>query len=129
MGSMTEGKTLACAILVLAIGFGCVGSPRERSREHRDRAEAWLKAGKLQEASVEYQAALQRDPSDAGTLFGLAQVLDLLGNQEECARTLRRTIAADPGHKAARLRLGEISLRAGKYSETLALARQPGARY
>lgn len=124
VGSMREGRLLAWVLLVTAIGLGCLRSPQELSREHKDRAQAWLEAGKLREASVEYQAALQKAPSDVEALFGLSHVLDLLGLQAESARILRRAIAAEPGHTAARLHLAEMSLRAGNYSEALGLARQ-----
>lgn len=127
VGKMREGKLLAWMLLVLAIGLGCSRSPQELSREHKDRAQAWVEAGKLREASVEYQAALQRDPSDVEALFGLSHVLGLLGRQAESARILRRAIAAEPGNTAARLQLAEISLRAGNYSEALGLARQVSA--
>ncbi|MFU8856636.1 MAG: tetratricopeptide repeat protein, partial [Deferrisomatales bacterium] len=124
---MREGKLLAWALLVVALGFGCLRSPQELSREHKDRAQALVEAGKFREASVEYQAALQRDPGDVEALFGLSHVLDLLGRQAETARVLRRAIAAEPDNTAARLRLSEISLRACNYAEALGLARQVSA--
>ncbi|WP_459941598.1 MULTISPECIES: tetratricopeptide repeat protein [Deferrisoma] len=86
---------------------------------HRQRADAYLSEGKVREASIEYQAALQELPNDPDSLYGLARCLDVLGRPGEYRKTLARVLDANAGHIGANLDLAELLLSAGNYEEAL----------
>jgi tetratricopeptide (TPR) repeat protein len=50
---------------------------------------------------------LERDPSDAFCLYGVAQEHASAGRLDEAVAWFRKTIAADPGHAYARFHLAK----------------------
>ncbi len=112
------GWLLGGVLLVAA----CSPGPAEKAAEHRRRAESYRGQGKLREAAVEYQAALQETPGDPDLLYGLARVLRAQGRLEEYRGYLKRALEADPGHRGAALELAAFYLGASAYGPAAELA-------
>jgi tetratricopeptide (TPR) repeat protein len=112
-----------CLVLLLAV-FSCTKDPAEQARERVRRAHAFADAGKHSEASIEFQAALQKSPENVEALYGLARTLAALGNRGAYRETLQRVLRVDPDHPGACVELGELLSASGNYSEALSLARR-----
>ncbi len=118
---------IARAALVLALGLalaGCTGGPSEQAREHQRRAEAYMAEGKLREASVEYQAGLQKAPGDPDLLYGLARALNAQGEAREYRATLEKVLRARPDHPEACTEMAGLLLATRSFPQALELARR-----
>ncbi|MDF1552142.1 MAG: tetratricopeptide repeat protein [Deferrisomatales bacterium] len=112
------------ALAILSLSVGCAKNPAEKARELRQRADTYREAGQNQEASIEYQAALQVFPEDAEAMFGLAKSLEALGQQTEYRETLARLLRLEAGHPQACVELGGLLWASGNYTEALDLSRR-----
>lgn len=112
------------AILVLGLLLGACGKgPAEQAAVHRERGETYLATDRPREASIEFQAALQKWPQDAEAAYGLARALEQAGQPGEHRRALERVLRLSPKHPGASVDLGGLAWAAGQYREALALAR------
>lgn len=75
-----------------------------------DRGMNALKQGKLHEAQLAFQQAVQRDALSALPHFNLAQIAELRRDFPEALRALNRALALDPEHPQARIRRGHAHL-------------------
>lgn len=71
-------------------------------------ATAHVKAGDLARAQAVLEQALRSFPDDAETLFLLADVQERQGRTRDAADTLRRLLAAHPGHARGRTLLASL---------------------
>jgi predicted Zn-dependent protease len=111
-------------LLAAALALGACGkSPQELAAAHRERGEAYLAANRHREASIEFQAALQKWPQDAEAAYGLARALERAGQPGEHRRALERVLRLSPTHLGASVALGDLAWAAGQHREALALAR------
>ena len=101
---------LLVSLLALA---GCT-NPEKAKAEHLAKADAYLKDGKFQEASIEYRNALQIDDRLAAAHWGLAQAYEGLNRFQEAFEELRRTVDLDPNNLDARLKLGNFYIAGSK---------------
>ncbi len=119
----------AVVIACMLIG-GCAGDPRSAAKEFARSGDAYLSAGKLPEAVVEYRNAIQNDPQDGTIRLKLGEAYLRLGDPrkalEECVR------AADllPEDSNARLKAGDLFLLVGRFDDAKlsaekVLAREP----
>lgn len=112
-------------LLAVALAMGaCSKGPAEQAAAHRDRGEAYLAANRPREASIEFQAALQKWPQDVEAAYGLARALEVSGQPGEHRRALERVLRLAPEHPGASVDLGGLAWAAGQYRESLALARK-----
>ena len=76
--------------------------------------------GRLDEAMVHYQAALQIDPDDADPRCNLANILATRGRFDEAVAHYRKALAAQPDFAKAHCDLGALLARLGRLDEALA---------
>ena len=76
--------------------------------------DAYLQAGSLREASVEYHSTLELQPAYAPSFDGLARLAESQGKDDEAEALFRRAIAANPGFPDAFLHLGDLLLGKGE---------------
>jgi tetratricopeptide (TPR) repeat protein len=100
----------ATALLIVA----CT-SPEKAQAQHVARGQALLKEKKFQEASLEFQAALQIDERLADAHWGLANAFEGLQRSQEAFEEMKQAIELDDNNLDARVRLGGYYL-AGKQS-------------
>jgi len=112
----------ACLLAVLLSLAGCT-TPEKAKAEHISRGEAFLKAEKYQEASIEFRNAKQIDEKFAAAHWGLARAYEGLQRSQEMYDELRTTIQLDPDNLDARIRLGNYDMQvASRIPEALAEA-------
>src|SRR5215475_4534068 len=95
---------LLALLAILAILGGC-GSAEERRASHIARGQQYLGHGQLEQARVEFAAALQITPNNAQARFLSGQVAERLGNVRAAAALYQGTIDIDPGHVSAHVSL------------------------
>lgn len=123
---------LAALALLMAL-TGCSASPKDQAGSRRAKADEYLRTGKFREASIEYQAALQKWPGDADAAFGLARASDALGESALYLKFLEQALRARPGHPGAAVELGSVYWAGARYGDALrlaeaALAGEPGSK-
>ena len=89
-----------------------------------------LQAGRFAEALAVFEAALARDPRDAGALFGRATALQQLGRLAEAKTGFDALLLQQPDAAGARVNRGDTLLSLGQPAEALgdfdhAIARNP----
>ena len=101
---------------------GC--KSREKAKaEHVSRGEAFLKAEKYQEASIEFRNAIQIDDKLAAAHWGLARAYEGLQRSQEMYDELHTTVGLDPNNLEARIKLGNYDMQiANRFPEALAEA-------
>ncbi len=104
---MSFVRTLVCLI---ALALAACQSDQERAAGHLASGEQALKAEKWDEAVIEYKNAMQLEPNNAASHYGLAKAY--LGKKE--ARSayweLEETVRLDPNDTQARIDHGEFLL-------------------
>jgi tetratricopeptide (TPR) repeat protein len=102
--------SLFCLLLSAAILLaGCTNSEQAKAK-HLAQGEAYLKDTKYQEATLEFRNAIQIDDNSAPAHWGLARAYEGLERYPEMLDELRKTIAKDPNHLDARIKLGNYYL-------------------
>src|SRR5712692_4501439 len=84
------------------LSFGGCTSPEKAKAEHLSRGEAFLKAEKFQEASIEFRNAIQIDDKFAPAHWGLALAYEGLQRAQEAFEELRLTVQLDPNNLDAK---------------------------
>jgi tetratricopeptide (TPR) repeat protein len=77
-------------------------------------------AGSLHVAEVEWQAAVQKNPRDAGALASLGVVYSREGRYSDAARTYKKALALDPNLPGIQLNLGLAEFKQGNFSAAIA---------
>jgi tetratricopeptide (TPR) repeat protein len=104
------------ALAAVEVLNGCVRMAASDPNAHDSLAEGLLAAGKVDEATAEYQRALGLDPEFASSHLGLGLCLERKAKWSEAREAYQRCLAAQPrGPLAdqARARLKEIAYRRG----------------
>ncbi len=101
---------LLAAVFVMS---GCANSEKAKLA-HVEKGEAYLKAEKFQEASLEFRNAIQIDEKFAAAHWGLARSYEGLQRFQEAFEELRRTTDLDADNLAARVMLGNYLIAAAK---------------
>jgi tetratricopeptide (TPR) repeat protein len=109
---------------LLLMLFACAKNPADEAAVHRKRADEYMEAGNVLDASIEYQAALQKWPEDLDSLYGFAKTLEALGEYWEYRRAVAKILQVSPTHPDACVAMGEIQFASGRYEEALVLARR-----
>jgi tetratricopeptide (TPR) repeat protein len=101
-------RSLAAALLALALGLGACASDEEKKAEHLQRAEEHLAEGDLEAGLIELRSALQLAPQDASICLRIAEVLIDAGAPADAAFFFGEARRLDPQSDAAAL--GEAKL-------------------
>ncbi|MBI5244257.1 MAG: protein kinase [Elusimicrobia bacterium] len=88
-------------------------------REHFQKASAFYKEGRCEDAVLEFREAIRIDPRSAATHFNLAKSLEKLGRKDEAIEALRSALAADPKHAPSHYSLGKHLTAKGEHSGAL----------
>jgi tetratricopeptide (TPR) repeat protein len=114
---------LLSLLLTALLALTSCTSPEKAKAQHVSRGEAFLKAEKYQEASIEFRNAIQIDDKLAAAHWGLAQAYEGLQRSQEMYDELHTTVSLDANNLDARVKLGNYDMMiAGRYAEALAEA-------
>lgn len=111
------------AAVALALASACnTPGPREvaLADTKRDYADVKLSQGEPEMAIKEYQAALELNPNDVETHYGLAEAYRRKGMLPDTERELREVLRLQPDHHEARLSLGVAYLQMERWSDAAA---------
>src|SRR6202166_3133618 len=86
----------AVVILVVVILGGCSLDPQKGKVKYLESGKRYLKAGKYQEASIQFRNAIKLDPRFAEAYYQLAQAELLLKQWSAAVAALQQTINQDP---------------------------------
>ncbi len=112
--------TLLTLSLAALLSLSACTSPEKAKAEHVSRGEAFLKAEKFQEASIEFRNAIQIDDKFAPAHWGLARAYEGLQRPQEAFEELRRAVELDPNNLDAKVRLGNYDVQiAPRFPEAL----------
>src|SRR3984893_1837096 len=87
--------TLLMLSLAALLSLSACTSPEKAKAEHLSRGEAFLKAEKFQEASIEFRNAIQIDDKLAAAHWGLARAFEGLQRSQEMYDELHITVGLD----------------------------------
>lgn len=90
----------------LLSGLGCSRS----ARYYADRGNELLRAGKSDEAALQYKKALQKDPKFADALYQLGLIAAEQKQFGDAYTMLTRAVQAAPSKEDARIKLADVSL-------------------
>jgi tetratricopeptide (TPR) repeat protein len=96
-----------CLILV-----GC-GGARARYTSHLERGQAYLAAGNLDKAGIEFRNAAQIQPKEADPVYFNGRVAEARGNIREAVSLYQAAVDANPNAPAPRAHLGKLLVFAG----------------
>ena len=104
-------KLIRTALLAasLALLFAC-GGAEDRKAAHMEKGQALFDAGNFDKARLEFKNVLQIDPKDIPARYALAQTLEKTQNWRGAAGHYLAILEADPNHKEALSRMGQIYL-------------------
>jgi type IV pilus assembly protein PilF len=117
-------RSFVLVLAVLAVAPGCAhrasGKQQKAAEIHHDLGADALRAGRLQEALKEFEAAIAIDDGFAEAHRGHGIVLDHgFGRTAEAERAYRRALALRPDYSEAHNDLGQLLARAGRADEAL----------
>jgi len=111
---------LLTLLLSALLSLTACTSPEKAKAEHVSRGEAFLKAEKYQEASIEFRNAIQIDEKFASAHWGLARAFEGLQRSQEMYDELRATVGLDANNFEARVKLGNYDMQlARRFPEAL----------
>jgi tetratricopeptide (TPR) repeat protein len=113
------------APVLLAVTLAACGGAEDRKAAYMEKGQALYDAGDFDKARLEFKNVLQIDPKDIPSRFMLAQTLEKLQDWRGAAGHYLGVIEADPTHREALSRMGQIYLlgrnkeEAGKLADKL----------
>lgn len=110
------------AMLVLAVAacaLASCSSPESRVESFNRRGEALLEQGDLVKARLEFQNALQINPSTVPALVGLASVAERSHDWRAAYQLLTRVVELQPAHVEALVKLGKLQLASGQLEKAV----------
>ncbi|MDE3083942.1 MAG: tetratricopeptide repeat protein, partial [Verrucomicrobiota bacterium] len=134
--ALRENRTVVILSAALAVGLGW--TTVRRNRDYRSEVEIWrdtvvkcpgnaraqynlgtslVYEGRLQEAIVSFEVAVQLNPNDALTHYNLGLALFQLGRVEEAIAHFRKAIQLDPTDPDAHNNLGNAWARVGRLED------------
>src|SRR6267142_4358267 len=106
--------TLLSLLLAAIFAISGCANPEKAKIAHVEKGEAYLKAEKFQEASLEFRNAVQIDEKLASAHWGLARAYEGLQRFQEAFEELRKTTELDADNLDARVKLGNYYIAAAK---------------
>lgn len=107
-GTTNPIRCLCLAALVLLAS--CSTDPNRQKRAYLSSGEKYAKAGKYQEAVIQFRNAIQIDPRFAPAHGDLARAYLKLGSSETAFREFTETVTLDPKNVDAQLQLSMLLL-------------------
>jgi tetratricopeptide (TPR) repeat protein len=118
-GLIMRSRTWVAAACLAAIALaGCSGA-ESRKAKHLEKGQAFLAAGNLEKARVEFRNALQIVPIDSEARFENGVVDEKLGNLREAAQYYQGAIDSNADNVRARVALGRLYLLSGAPDKAL----------
>lgn len=114
-------KTLAL-VLLMASALAACGGAEDRKAAYMEKGQALYDAGDFDKARLEFKNVLQIDPKDIPSRFMLAQTLEKTQDWRGAAGHYLGVIEADPTHREALSRMGQIYLLGRNTEEAKKLA-------
>lgn len=116
----TYRRTLAAMLLAAA---GCAltacSTPESKIESYNKRGQALLEKGDLVKARLEFQNALQLNPSAVPSLFGLAVVAERARDWRTSYQLLLKVVELQPNHLDALVKLGKLQVASGQLDKAL----------
>jgi tetratricopeptide (TPR) repeat protein len=118
---MNAKTRIASALLVAAAAgtLAACSTPEAKVEGFNKRGEALLQKGDLVKARLEFQNALQINPSAAPALYGLAVVAERSRDWKAAYHLLGRVVELQPTHLDALVKLGKLQLASGQLDKAL----------
>jgi tetratricopeptide (TPR) repeat protein len=115
-------RTLSHFVLCLmALALCACGGAEARKARHMEKGHAYLAAGNLEKARVEFQNALQIAPLDPEARFEIGVVNEKSGKIREAAQLYQATMDVSPDHLGAHTNLARLFLFSGLADRALEL--------
>ena len=99
-----------CALLVMCLALTACGGAADRKSSYMEKGQALYDEGNFDKARLEFRNVLQIDPKDVPARFMLAQTLEKLQDWRGAAGFYLAVIEADPKHREAIARMGQLYL-------------------
>jgi putative PEP-CTERM system TPR-repeat lipoprotein len=113
---MSRARGLYAAALIVSLVWGC--TDREQAKKQFfDNGNNFLKAGKYQEAIVEFRNALQQDDKYGEARLKLAEAYEGAGNRAAAYREFIRAADLIPGNDDVQLKAATYLLLAGQFED------------
>jgi|LNFM01.2.fsa_nt_gb tetratricopeptide (TPR) repeat protein len=110
------------ALVVLLASLAACGGAEDRKAAYMEKGQALYDAGDYDKARLEFKNVLQIDPKDIPSRFMLAQTLEKTQDWRGAAGHYLGVIEADPTHREALSRMGQIYLLGRNTEEAKKLA-------
>ena len=117
--SLSRPLLIVVVALALVSAAGCGKQARKAS--HLEKGHAYLAAGNLDKARVEFKNVLQIDVKDAEALYQMGVIAEKQGVPRQAAQFYQAAIDVDLDHVGARVGLGRLYVLAGAPERTLEL--------
>lgn len=117
-------QRLAVVAAVALSLLATAGCSARRAEQHRKTGDTYLQLNRLDDATREYDRALDLDPKNAGARFGQGVVLLRQKKPAEALAAFRQAVEAQPSFEPAYLEATRLLLNDKKIEEAEALARQ-----
>ena len=128
---MRSSKTLWMPLLALGLVVGTIGTAgcssgltslqMRQVRTHRDLADLKLSKGETNFAIRQYRAALEINPRDAESEFGLGEAFRRRGDLDSAASHFTLAFKIDPDHQDAIFNLGVVYIQQERWDDAIAL--------
>src|ERR1700691_2697343 len=91
-----------------ALLVSCSSDPGQRKLKYLDSGENYFKAGKYQEAVIQFRSALEIDPRFADAHYQLGRTYMALRNPSSAYRELTESVTLDPSNSDAQLEFAAL---------------------
>ncbi len=113
---MMKVRQVFVALVMASVLAGC-SSHQERAIEHLRKGDAYLAAGNVAKAEVEYQTAIRNNGKLVKAYDGLATIAERKGDWQNLYRYLHTLVELQPDNTSAEVRLGELYVAGGRITE------------
>jgi len=114
-------RMLAPLVLAAAAcGLTACSTPEDKVEGFNKRGLALLQKGDVVKARLEFQNALQINPSTVPALYGLAVIAERARDWQAAYDLLGKVVELAPTHVDARIKLGKLELASGQLDKALA---------
>lgn len=107
-------------VLATSLGLAACSSPEEKVAAYVQKGQSYLKGADLVKARLEFQNALQINPNNVPSLFGMAEIAERGSDWNRAYGLLSKVVELDPLNLPAQLKLGKLLLAAGQVDKALA---------
>jgi tetratricopeptide (TPR) repeat protein len=114
-----KSRTWLPVVCLLAVAVAGCGGAQSRKAKHLEKGQAFLAAGNLDKARVEFRNALQIAPTDSEARYDNGVVAEKMGNMREAAQFFQAAIDSNSDNVLARSGLGRIYVFAGAPDKAL----------